>query len=148
MVAPVLKQSLGIGRDFPTVGIRQATPLVDEVAELVDDSRGWVILLLFCGESLAFIENQFRMGLFRFALSRLRNRRDEFCMAAALDDPLRRLALSIELPRAGWVLVRRIKDRMLEETVIQVGVFSELPKRRTIKMIPNREKSYSAASVV
>ena len=98
VMTPVLEETLGIGRDLPIVGVREAAPLVHVMAELVDDGRSRVVLLLLGREPLAFVENQFRLTRLFLALPRLGNGRDELGLAPALDNPLRRLAVFIELP--------------------------------------------------
>ena len=120
VMPPMLEEALGIGRDFPIVGIREAPPLIHVVAEFIDDSRSRVVLLLLGGESLAFVEDQFCLGRLCLALPRLGDRRDELGAAAALDNPLGRLAVFIELPILSRVLIGRVENRPLEELIIHV----------------------------
>ena len=54
-------------------------------------------------------------------------RRDEGGAAAALDDVLRRLPVRTELPMPGRALVRRVQDRVLEESVVHVRPSSPRP---------------------
>ena len=37
------------------------------------------------------------------------------------EDPVRRLAARVQLPVAGWVLVGRVQDRLLEESRIHLA---------------------------
>ena len=49
VMTPMLEKALGIGRDFPIVGVFEAAPLADEIAKLIDRRRGRVVLLLLGG---------------------------------------------------------------------------------------------------
>jgi len=118
VVTPVLKKTLGIGRDFPVVGVGEAAPLVNVVAELVDNGRSRVVLLLLGREPFALIENYLLLPSRTLALPRLRDGRDELGAPAAFNNPLRRLALFIELPIASRVLVWRIENRPLEKLIV------------------------------
>src|SRR5271170_7235147 len=117
-MTPVLEQTLGVGRDLPVIGVWKVAPLIDVEPEFVDDGRGEVVLLLLSREALAFVQSQRPLLCRSLAFPRLRNRSDEFGLAAALDNPLRGLAGAIKFPVAGRVLVRRIENRPLEELVI------------------------------
>ena len=78
------------------------------------DVRIGVVLLLPGGKPLAFIKDKARLCR-RFALLRLRDRRDELGGAPALEDLLGGLALSIEFPVPLWVLIRRVQNGPEEE---------------------------------
>jgi hypothetical protein len=57
----MLEEALRFGLDLPIVWIFQGTPLIDQVAKLVDD-RSRIILLGFGGEPLVSI-SEIRSGL-------------------------------------------------------------------------------------
>ncbi len=59
-------------------------------------------------------------GLPRAILLRLRDRRDGH-LAPLAEDPVRRLRVPVESRVAGRVLVRRVQDRLLEESEIRHG---------------------------
>ena len=115
VVSPMVQEARGFRGDSPATRVWQSAPLVYMTSELVDD-RCRIVLLLLGREPLAFVEDELRL-LYVAALLRLRDRRDELGAAASLDDLLRRLALVVELPVAGGVLVGRVEDRALEEGV-------------------------------
>src|SRR5689334_12201775 len=98
VVTPMLEETLGVGRNFPIVGVGEAAPLVNIVAKLVDDGRSRVVLLLLGREPFAFVKNYLLLLRRALAFSGLRNGCDELGAAATVDNPLRRLAVFIELP--------------------------------------------------
>jgi hypothetical protein len=62
--------------------------------------------------------NQFCLDSLSLTLQRLRNWHDEFGTAAALDNPLRRLALIVELPISDRVLIGRVENGPFEGVII------------------------------
>ena len=115
VMPPVLQEPRRFRRDLPLIGIGQRPPRVDVAADFVDD-RSRVVLLLLRRKPLAFVEHESRLRG-GFALLRLRDRRDEFGAAPALDDLLRRLPRLIELPMPPWALVGRVQNRMIKKRI-------------------------------
>ena len=68
--------------------------------------------------------NHFDLLSRSFAFLWLGDRRDKLCAATALQDPLRGLTRVVEFPMPHRVLVGRIEDRLLEESIIHAQVFS------------------------
>ena len=101
------RQSLGFG---------QRAPVVDLLADLVDD-RGRVVLLLFGREALALVEDEFclvsgRFRFFGFGIGVMNSARRRF-----LDDLACGLAAVVQLPVPGRVLVGRVEDWAFEKAV-------------------------------
>src|SRR5690606_4117488 len=115
VVAPMLEKPRRLGGYTP-LALGQAAPRVYRAADLIDDRRELVLLLLG-RKALAFVEAQLRLRSSACPLFRLRDRRDERNLAALLDDPLGRLTVLVELPVAARVLVWRIQDGLVEERV-------------------------------
>ena len=114
--SPVLQEPRCLRGDLPLVWIWQVTPLVNELAQLIDD-RSRVVRLSSCRETEAFVEDhRLLIGRGR-ALLRLGNRSDEVSTPAGFDDPLRRLALVVQLPVARRPLVGRVKDGVIKERI-------------------------------
>jgi hypothetical protein len=82
MMPPMLKQTHSFGGNMPVIGVGQVPPLVYLSAELIDD-RGGVILLVCRRKAFSFVENYLLLNSACFAFSRLWNRSDELCAAAA-----------------------------------------------------------------
>ena len=107
VAAPVLQEPLCFGRHAPIVGDGQLPPGVDPAANLVDRG-GDVVFLAAVGQALAAVEVEaFLLGRRRFFPGELGlgNGRDEFGGAAAVDDPVGGLAVGVELPVLGGVVV-------------------------------------------
>ena len=113
VISPVLQQTCRLRR-YPPLLLRQHPPLVDLIADTVDQC-GVVVLLLFGRESLPLVEDNLLLSI--PPLPRLRNRCDELRPPSSLDNFLRRLARLVQLPVAGRVEVRRIENRLFEESV-------------------------------
>ena len=107
MVPPMLKQTGGLRRNLPGIRIWQGSPLIYVAAKLIDNWGG-IVLLLLGGKTLSLVENEALLLIFSLAFPWLRYWRDEFCAAAALNNLLCRLALSIKLPVPHRVHVRRV----------------------------------------
>lgn len=128
----MLEQARRFRRDLPIVGIRQAAPPVYMAAQLIDDRRG-IVPLLLGRKPFAFVKDDgFLLGS-ALALSGLWQRRDELCVATSFDDLVGRLALLIQLPVASWVLVRGIEDRVLKKG----SVIQKAPDRPIIRLLGN-----------
>jgi hypothetical protein len=122
-VPPMLKESGGFGRVLPVVWIRYASPLIDLLPNGVDDGR-MVVLLCLCGQPLAFVEYDLLLCRGPLSLPGLRNRRDKFCAAAALDNLLSRLTLVIKLPVPRRVSIGGVQDGMVEKWIRHIEFFS------------------------
>ena len=119
----MLEKTCGFGGDLPLVWVRPAAPLIYMMAKLVDD-RGLIVLLLFSGKPLAFVENDLLLIRLPLALPRPGNWRNELRAASRFDNPLRRLALVIKLPVADRFVIGRIENRPLEELVVHIWLCS------------------------
>ena len=129
VLAPMLQQAGGFGRDLPLMGMRQAAPLLDLLPHGIDHGR-MVVLLGRRGQPLAFVEHELLLGVRPCALPGLGNRRDECCAAAALDNLLCRLTLVIKLPVPCRVGIGRVQNRTVKEWICHVQCFSS-PRLRT-----------------
>src|SRR5664280_389524 len=83
VMPPMLEKPRRFGRHLPVIRTRQVAPLVYLVSKLIDDRRG-VVLLLFGRNPLSFVKYKAALVAPGFALTRLRNRRDELRAATAL----------------------------------------------------------------
>src|SRR3546814_4770721 len=92
-------------RDLPVVGIWDQPPLVDLLADSIDD-RGVRVLLLFGGKPFALVEQQRGLIAGSLALLGFGDRRNEFCSPAGSLDLLGRLTGFVELPVLARVVVR------------------------------------------
>ncbi len=114
VAAPVLEEAGGFGRDEPIGGVGQVAPLSDEKAEIVDDGSD-IVLLLFGGEAVAFVEGN--TGLAGFAFFGRGNGRDEFCATAGFEDAVGGLAVGVEFPVAAGEFIRGVENRVAEKVV-------------------------------
>ena len=121
VMPPVLKQSGGFGRYLPVIRARQASPLIYMSAQFIDDGR-WIVLLFLGGKSFAFVEDQVLLLGCAFALLGFWNGCDVFGAATFFDDLLCRLTLRVEFPVPFRVIVWRIDDRPLEESIIHANL--------------------------
>jgi len=116
MAPPVLYQPRGLRRHSPQAGIGLCAPLIDIAAHLIDD-RGRVILLLFCRQSLAFVEDQFVLADRVLALLRLGYWRDELGAAALVNDLLSWLAVLVEFPMTPGSRIGRVQNGLIEKGI-------------------------------
>ena len=116
VVAPVLQQPRGLGRDLPLIGGRQVSPRLHVGADFIDDGRR-VVFLLFCRKTIAGSKHKFRLVPGLSAPLRFWNRRDQFRAAAKLGYPVGRLAIGVQLPMPAGIGVGRVEDRVVEECV-------------------------------
>lgn len=115
VVSPVLQQAGGFGRDLPVPRVRDLAPLVHMTTQLVNDGRG-VVLLVFVREALFILEGQIPLlGRRPLLFLRLGDGGEELGLAPVIDDLLGGLALFIQLPVAGGVLVGRVENRVVEK---------------------------------
>ena len=115
VMTPVLQQPRRFGRDQPIVRIRQAAPIPDGGADLVDD-RSRIVFLLGGREPGTGVEAQFGLLPIAALFLRFRDRRDQVGMAPSLNDAVGRLAVD-EFPMARRVGIGRVQNRPLEELV-------------------------------
>lgn len=132
VMPPVLQQTHRFGSYAPVAGTRQPTPLIDVVADFIDNGSSFV-LLRFRGKTFAFVKRQTLLP--RFPLSGLRDGGDEFGLAARVDDPLRGLAMLIQFPVLLRIFVRRIQDWMFKKRLLK-PVFSCSPKTGATQTTP------------
>ena len=118
VAAPVLQQTRGFRCYLPIAGVGDFAPFVDLIAKVVDEA-GLSVLLLFGGEVVAFIEDDFFLR--DFPLAGLRDGRYEFRFASAMYELAGGLTVGIELPVLDGVLVWRVKDGSGEELGAQLG---------------------------
>ena len=119
VAAPVPQEPRGLGRHAPGVRIGKLPPAIHALADAADQ-RSQVVLLRLGFERLrGRVEDH--LALDAFALLRLRDRRDELDLASLREDLVRRLTARVELPVAGRVLVRRVQDRLLEESGVHLA---------------------------
>ena len=111
---PMLEQPGGLGRNQPLIGIGKGTPGFDVGPNLIDD-RLRVVFLIFRRQSVLAAEHQLSLAL--PPLLRLRDRGDQIARPAPLEDPLRRLAVVVQLPMATRIGIRGVQDRMLEKLI-------------------------------
>jgi hypothetical protein len=126
MVPPVGEKPGGLGRHAPLGPIGFGSPAAHEAADLVDERHQFVVAV---GGGAVEAEVGLAVGgrLAPLPFCRLRDRRNEFGAAAALDHPLRGLAV-VQLPVPPRALVRGVDDGTGEEGV---GHRSRLaPERR------------------
>lgn len=116
VVAPVLKEARRLRCDVPIARTCEPPPCVDPLPHLVDHRHRFVTLV-GTGDLLGLIENEFLLGGSTSPFPRLGNRGDELSTATMVDDSVRRLTSSIQLPVPGGERVRRVQDRLLKERV-------------------------------
>jgi hypothetical protein len=122
VMTPVLRKTLGVGRDLPSVGVWNAAPLVHKIAKLIDYGGRGVILLILGGEPLAFVVNYLLLLRGGLLLARLGNGGDELGLAAGLDDALRRPAVFVQLLIASGVVIGAVENRPLEKLIVYASV--------------------------
>src|SRR6266850_883818 len=93
----MLKQTGGLWGHLPVEWTRQASPRLEPLADLIDDRR-WIIRLVLCRETLPLIEHYLLLSICALSLPWFRNRRDGLCPPASFDDLLSGLPLRIQLP--------------------------------------------------
>jgi hypothetical protein len=105
VMPPVLQQPRRLRRHLPLIRVRQAAPVVDIAADLVDEPRN-VVLLLGRRESVVDAEAQFCLS--RRATPPLwqRDRRDQVTTPSRFNDAIGRLAVGIEVPMPGGIGIR------------------------------------------
>ena len=92
-------------------------PFVNPSADLVDGC-GDFVLLLSCGEAHSLIDVQALLACScSSSLPGFRNRRNEFRATPALDSPLGRLAVLVQLPMALRVLVGRVQNWLVKKWI-------------------------------
>ena len=119
VVPPMLEEALGFGLNQPVIRIFQIAPIVNVASEFIDDGR-WIVLLLFGGKPSALVENDRLLISLRLDLAWLWNRSDELRAATGINDPLRRLAVDIEFPMGGRVLIGRVENGPLKKLVVHI----------------------------
>jgi hypothetical protein len=107
----MLEECRGLRSYCPVVRIWQFSPLVNLIAQLVDDRRR-VVLLLFGGKPFALVEYEHILLL--SLLAGLRDRCDELGFAAGVYDSLGWLPLRVEFPMSVRRIVRGVENRMLK----------------------------------
>ena len=112
--APVAQERGGDRRDLPLLGVGERPPVVDLLAQVVDDRRG-VVFLRLRREAVAGVEDEARLLALAALVLRLRDRRDQLGLPPALDDPVGRQAVGVELPVRPGLDVRGVQDGLLEE---------------------------------
>ena len=155
MVPPVLEQARRFRADMPLGGVGQGPPSIHVLTHFIDDG-GRIVLLLFGGEALPFVEHHIGLLPGFFPLLRLRDRCDELSTSTTVQNLLCRLPLGVQLPVPLWGLVGRVQDGMVEEWNSQNDTPSEedacngsgakfnfkiFPKNRTLRQ--NRRVSCS-----
>ena len=117
VAAPVLEETGGLRGYAPVIGARKAPPVIDASANLVNGG-GDVVELILVGKAAAVVE--FEAGLLRRYLGELRlgNWGNEFGTAAAAQNLVSRLAVGVEFPELGGVLVRGVEDWLIEEAIL------------------------------
>ena len=125
MMAPVLKQARSLGSYFPVVWVRDHAPLVHKSADGID-RRGQIVLLGLGRQPFAFVQDHCDLPGRPLAFLWLGDRGDKLGAATAFHNPLRGLTRVIEFPMSHRVLVGRIEDRLLEESIIYARFFSSM----------------------
>ena len=115
VLAPVLQQARRLGRNVP-LRLGRGSPDVYLPSQHVDGRRR-VVLLLFGGEPLPFVDDHRCLLSPAALLPWTRHGRDVGRRASLFEEPVRGLALVVELPVARRVLVRRVENRGFEEAV-------------------------------
>jgi len=91
-------------------------------AHLVDDLRGWIVLLLLGRKPFALVKNKNLLGGSSFPFLGLGNGRDELGPTTVLDYLLGRLPLRVQFPMPLRAIVGGVQDRVLEEGVGHVYI--------------------------
>lgn len=113
----MLEQAGRFGSNLPLIRIRPSSPLRDKFADLIDDRR-WIVLLVLTGESKPFVEHDILLDLcLCFAFFWLGDRGDKVSTTAGVDGFLRRLALLVEFPMLLRAGVGGVKNRVIEEGI-------------------------------
>lgn len=102
MMPPVLEQPSGFRRYLPLVRVRQAPPGCDVATNFIDD-RGRIVFLLGSREAISGAEAPFALTRRATTLLRLRHRRDQLRAATVVDEPVRRLAVRIQLAEPAGI---------------------------------------------
>ena len=115
VLTPVLQQARRLRRDIP-LRLGRGAPDVYLPSQHVDGRRR-VVLLLFGGEPLPFVDDHRCLLSPAALLPWARHGRDVGRRASLFEDTVRGLALVVEIPVARRVLVRRVENRGFEEAV-------------------------------
>ena len=114
VVTPVLEETRGFGRHLPVVGIRQTPPLVDVMAEFVDDGGRVVLLVLgrFACQNQAPAGSPF-LPLSGLGIGVMNSARRRVSMICCVGWPW-----SSSSQCRGRVLVWRVENRPFEELIV------------------------------
>src|SRR5262249_53190940 len=108
MVSPVLEKASCLRRDVPVARVGHCSPLLNGVANLVDD-RG-VVLLCTGGNACFVLESKRLLRRTPLSFLRPRDRVDELSLAPDMEQLLSWTSLIVELPMLHGDLVRRVDD--------------------------------------
>ncbi len=108
--APVLQQASGLWCHLPLARVGELAPTGDFSAQVLNHARQIEL------RRLAFVQRGRKFQLRRTALLLRRgDRRHKPNLSACFHDPMRRLAVVVELPVPRRRLVGRVEDRLFEE---------------------------------
>ena len=133
LAPPVLQESRRLGRHLPLLGARELAPAGDFGTQVLNHPRQVELRLVL------FPRGQFQLRA-ASALLWGGNGRIEADLPAGLDQPVRRLAVAVELPVARRRLVWGVEDRLFEE--LRVHLNGALAQGRETDRMPARRPAH------